>query len=345
MATANNGPSTVSVLFGTGAGSFGAATNFPAHTGPQSVAIGDLNGDGKLDLAVANQPSNDVSVLLGDGAGSFAAATNFPAHTGPSSVAIGDLNGDGKPDLAVADQGTGDVSVLLNAPTADQSPTSLTFGSAGSPVPQGTVSAPQSVAITNNGSAPLVVSGFEISGTNPDDFFTSTDSCHSVIAPAASCSVKVRFAPQAQGSRSGKLTVLTNAPTNPTVDLAGTAGPLPQGPKGDTGATGATGTTGAQGPKGPRGRRGRPGRGAKVTCKITHHEPERIICTVVLAHHKANARVSWSLTRHGHTILHGVSVARHGRLRLRLSDLVHLRPGHYVLHIQGRRHGTTIVIS
>src|SRR2546430_11227147 len=54
-----------------------AATNFAVGAGPTSVAIGDLNGDGKLDLAVANGNSNNVSVLLGTGTGFFAPATNL----------------------------------------------------------------------------------------------------------------------------------------------------------------------------------------------------------------------------------------------------------------------------
>ena len=44
---------------------------------PQSVAIGDLNGDGKPDLAVAIYNSNVVSVLLGNGDGTFAPRTDF----------------------------------------------------------------------------------------------------------------------------------------------------------------------------------------------------------------------------------------------------------------------------
>ena len=51
----------------------------PLATDPDSVAVGDFNGDGKQDLAVANCGSNNVSILLGDGAGSFSAATNFGA--------------------------------------------------------------------------------------------------------------------------------------------------------------------------------------------------------------------------------------------------------------------------
>src|SRR5829696_5042886 len=50
---------------------FGAATNFAAGTSPQSVAIGDFNRNGNLDLAVANEGSANVSVLLGNGTGGF----------------------------------------------------------------------------------------------------------------------------------------------------------------------------------------------------------------------------------------------------------------------------------
>ena len=79
------------------------------------MAVGDLNGDGRPDLAVANAGSGDVSVLLGNGDGSFQPQQRFAAGIGPASVALGDLNGDGRPDLAVAnttDPGT--VSILLN---------------------------------------------------------------------------------------------------------------------------------------------------------------------------------------------------------------------------------------
>lgn len=99
------------------AGSFGPATNFTVGTFPTSVAIGDLNLDGKPDLAVANSGIDNVSILLGDGTGSFGLATNFAVGTFPTSVSIGDLNGDGKPDLAVANYNSNNVSILLGTGT------------------------------------------------------------------------------------------------------------------------------------------------------------------------------------------------------------------------------------
>src|SRR5437879_6529689 len=71
--------------------------SFDTGSVPYSVAIGDLNGDGKPDLATANGGSNTVSVLLGNGDGSFGVRTDYGTGSNPYSVAIGDLNGDGKP--------------------------------------------------------------------------------------------------------------------------------------------------------------------------------------------------------------------------------------------------------
>ena len=66
--------------------------NFPAGHRPNSVAIGDLDGDQVSDLAVANGDSDIVSVLLGLGDGTFAAAENYSAGNGSNSVAIGDVD-------------------------------------------------------------------------------------------------------------------------------------------------------------------------------------------------------------------------------------------------------------
>ncbi|MEM9271997.1 MAG: FG-GAP-like repeat-containing protein [Cyanobacteria bacterium P01_F01_bin.143] len=88
---------------------------FAAGNRPNSLAIGDLDGDGSVDdLAVANNSSVNVSVLLGDGSGGFSAQTTFAVGDTPFSVAIGDLDGDGSADdLAVANLGSDTVSVLL----------------------------------------------------------------------------------------------------------------------------------------------------------------------------------------------------------------------------------------
>jgi hypothetical protein len=80
---------------------------------PVAEAVGDFNGDGKLDLAVVNEQSNTVSVLLGNADGSFKPAVNYSTGTTPVSVAVGDFNGDGHVDLAVANSGSNSLSLLM----------------------------------------------------------------------------------------------------------------------------------------------------------------------------------------------------------------------------------------
>src|SRR2546428_795657 len=87
--------------------------SFDTGSFPLSVAIGDVSGVGKPDLATANSFSNTVSVLLGNGDGTFGAKVNYGTGRFPSSVAIGDVSGDGKPDLATANYASSTVSVLL----------------------------------------------------------------------------------------------------------------------------------------------------------------------------------------------------------------------------------------
>jgi hypothetical protein len=120
----------VSVLLGKGDGTFGTKTDFSAGLSAVSVAIADLNADGRPDLAVANKNSNTVSVLLGNGDGSFASKIAFGAGSEPNSVAIGDFNADGRPDLAVANSASHTVTVLLNtgANVSEVVPPPLAFG-------------------------------------------------------------------------------------------------------------------------------------------------------------------------------------------------------------------------
>jgi hypothetical protein len=115
--TANFRSNNVSVLLGNGDGTFQASRTFAVGEFPYSVAVADINGDGKPDLVTANFRSNDVSVLLGNGDGSFQAAKNFPVGTGPYSVAVADFNGDGKPDVVTANHFSNNVTVLLGNDT------------------------------------------------------------------------------------------------------------------------------------------------------------------------------------------------------------------------------------
>jgi len=94
----------VTLLGGNGDGTFQSARNFTLATGsfPGSLAVADLNGDGRPDVVSGNRTSRSVAVLLNDGAGGFSAPTDIPLGSSPStlnSVAVADMTGDGHPDI------------------------------------------------------------------------------------------------------------------------------------------------------------------------------------------------------------------------------------------------------
>jgi parallel beta-helix repeat protein len=117
LAIANYGSGTVAILLGNGDGTFTLASNSPlvVGSGPNSVVVGDFNGDGIADLAVANTNGDTVTILLGNGNGTFTSASGspVPVGNGPISVVAGDFNGDGIPDLAVANASDNTVTILL----------------------------------------------------------------------------------------------------------------------------------------------------------------------------------------------------------------------------------------
>jgi uncharacterized protein (TIGR03437 family) len=97
----------IGVLLGKGDGTFGATSLFLTDTDPAYIAVADLNGDGKQDLAIAHHGgSTYTSFMFGNGDGTFQPEVDFTATSDPSTVLVTDLNGDGKPDLLIGLDGT-----------------------------------------------------------------------------------------------------------------------------------------------------------------------------------------------------------------------------------------------
>lgn len=110
----NQDSNTVSVLLGTGDGTFGGPADYPTGAAPRTVATADLDGDGAVDLAVANKDSNDVSILRNRGDGTFEPAGRVGSGgEGPRTIAATDLDADGSPDLVVANRFSDSIGVLL----------------------------------------------------------------------------------------------------------------------------------------------------------------------------------------------------------------------------------------
>ncbi len=114
----------VTILLGDGMGKFHQPARSPFACGdsPFNVAIGDVNADGKPDLAIVNSPSSTadrkgqdgLTILIGDGLGAFTKMAGSPFVTGkfPNIPAIGDLNGDGVADVAVSNPDGDKISIF-----------------------------------------------------------------------------------------------------------------------------------------------------------------------------------------------------------------------------------------
>jgi hypothetical protein len=124
LVVANTGSGTISFLRNTstpGLISFAAKTDYASGSGPHAIAIGDLDGDGKQDVAVTNLNSATVSVFRNTGIPgtiSFASKTDYLTGGSSFGVAIGDLDGDGKSELVVSSFFANSIFVFPNTSTA-----------------------------------------------------------------------------------------------------------------------------------------------------------------------------------------------------------------------------------
>ncbi len=208
----------IGVFLGNGDGTFQAGVNY-ATPFPEWVTAARLNGS-KVDLIVAGVAgiapgaASGVSVLPGNGDGTFQPATFYVAGERATYVTVGDFNGDRKPDLVTNSSNFSQVIVLLNTGVVTFSPTTpVAF-----PVQLlGTTSGPQTVKLTNTGTAALNIASITVRGP-----FHLTDNCGKSVAAGATCDLGITFAPTVEGNASGLLTFVDSASTKPQViELSG----------------------------------------------------------------------------------------------------------------------------
>lgn len=212
--------------------------------------------------------------------------------------------------------------IAVSVPVAQLSPASPAVFPT---TPQGTLSAPETVTVTNGGQRDLMLTGLSFGGADPGDFVVTSDGCQGPVAPDESCRLTIAFAPEAQGTRTANLLIASNDLANDPLQVAltGTGGSLPAGPRGPAGP---------QGPVGPPGK-------VIVIIRLTRD------CVV----HVLAGTVHWptSDTAHRVTISRrhrvyatGRRIAMsHGRSEFVLNESRPLPHGRYTLTLRVRRGG------
>ena len=158
------------------------------------AATGDFSQTNTCGSSIAANGSCTVSVTF--------APTATGARTGTLTVNAGGVTS------TVSLTGTG----TAPGPVLNAAPASLSFAGTDA----GSSSAAKTVTVTNSGTSPASVSGVAVTGD-----FSQTNNCSSV-ATGSSCTVNVTFKPTASGTRTGTLTVTSNANNSPaTVSLTG----------------------------------------------------------------------------------------------------------------------------
>jgi gliding motility-associated-like protein len=218
------------------ANSFSAPVKF-AVGNAYGVTVGDVDGDGKPDIASANYTNSafGISVLRNISAtgtidtNSFSAKKDFNTSTnaGTLSVVLGDIDGDGRPDLISANSTTRSISIFRNAdinnPTALLAGTLTAFSTCAS-----TASATQNFTVSaTNLTANLILSaptGFEISLTNTSGFSNLL-----TITPTNgivnNTTIFIRLSSTATGSPTGNITAASTNATTQNLAVTGTVTP------------------------------------------------------------------------------------------------------------------------
>jgi hypothetical protein len=206
------------VLLGTGTGNFGTVARYStgesSPTGtrstPYSLAVADVNGDGKLDLLTANQGTNTVGQLLGTGTGTFGAATTYSTGEGsaPRGIVVADVNGDGKPDLLTANTSTSTTGVLLGTTLVTPTLTSL------SPT-----SGPVGTTVTLTGTDLAGATGVSFNGTAATTFSVVNSTTITATVPAGASTGAVSVTAPGSTATGPTFTVITDLVVTTTTTI------------------------------------------------------------------------------------------------------------------------------
>jgi len=229
------------VLLGNGNGTFKPVVTYDLFNDaglPMSLAVADVNGDGKPDLVVTNDchptscSTSSVSVLLGKGDGTFQALAIYDSGGfGAMSAVVADVNGDGKPDLVVANDSL--FSSYYCGPTCARGQAAVLLGN-GDGTFQGAVTydsdaySSEAVAVADvngDGKPDLVATNLcAISKNCNGQGFTNRGAVSVLIsAPAATTSLVSSRNPSIFG-QSVTFTATVSSSFRGTVTFAGTAG-------------------------------------------------------------------------------------------------------------------------
>ncbi len=253
----------------TGGGVGGALCEAPSGWSGEDGALG-LGGGGGAGVEPETGGGGGGGGYWGGGGGEGACYDNpltAGGGGGGSSYAAEDVSSASFGLASVATEPSITISYATPA-TATPETSSIAFPGV---QPQSTVSAPQTITLTNSGGTPLLLSAetfgdsspTTLASDHPEDFLIGSSSCGGEIVFEQTCQLTVRFAPQGEGPQTATLRIASNAGAGvTTIALSGTGGSLPQGPtgpQGPAGAAGATGATGANGSQGPAGSAGAAG--------------------------------------------------------------------------------------
>ena len=210
-----------------------SSLNFGSVTGGQSVVLVlhlVNNGDQSLAINLA------ATSITGTNAGDFSQSTTCLAVLAPNancSFAVTftpSTSGNESALLAIFDNASGSPQGIplagvgmAPAPSITFVPSSLTF----SPISQGSAEGPQTIQITNIGSAALHISSVALGGSNPQDFSQTSNCTTAPIAVNGNCAINVSFAPLATGARSASITVTDDAPGSPQTLFVQGTGAIP----------------------------------------------------------------------------------------------------------------------